>query len=190
MNKNLRPVAAAPAAVYEPVQKHKVTPSILGWLNYSGIIQYRITVDPEQCTQWPSFTCANNIHLIFNIPWSSMIYHLTLKQLHHFAQNVSLIYLIAHSKCISVWISGSTLNTRSVLWILVARCFSTRASVTTMLVMHPLVSSCNMVNTIWTTWYLLWVLWDKITLTLKWQKAPVSNMRWNVGQYCSCWSWC
>ena len=35
MNKNLRPPAAAqaPAAAYEPVQKHKVTPSILGWLN-------------------------------------------------------------------------------------------------------------------------------------------------------------
>ena len=32
MNKNLRPAAAA-AAAYEPVQKHKVTPSILGWLN-------------------------------------------------------------------------------------------------------------------------------------------------------------
>ena len=29
VDKNLRPVAAA----YEPVQKHKVTPSILGWLN-------------------------------------------------------------------------------------------------------------------------------------------------------------
>ena len=26
--------AAAQAAAYEPVQKHKVTPSILGWLNY------------------------------------------------------------------------------------------------------------------------------------------------------------
>ena len=25
--------AAAQAAAYEPVQKHKVTPSILGWLN-------------------------------------------------------------------------------------------------------------------------------------------------------------
>ena len=33
MNKNLRPAAAAAAAAYEPVQKHKVTPSILGWLN-------------------------------------------------------------------------------------------------------------------------------------------------------------
>ena len=34
MNKNLRPAAAAaaqaPAAAYEPVQKQKVTPSILG----------------------------------------------------------------------------------------------------------------------------------------------------------------
>ena len=26
--------AAAAAAAYEPVQKHKVTPSILGWLKY------------------------------------------------------------------------------------------------------------------------------------------------------------
>ena len=35
MDKNLRPVAAAaaPAAAYEPVQKHKVTPGIPGWLN-------------------------------------------------------------------------------------------------------------------------------------------------------------
>ena len=32
MNKNLRPAAQAAAAAYEPVQKHKVTPSILGWL--------------------------------------------------------------------------------------------------------------------------------------------------------------
>ena len=35
MNKNLRPAAAAAAAAaYEPVQKHKVTPGIPGWLNY------------------------------------------------------------------------------------------------------------------------------------------------------------
>ena len=32
VNKNLRPVAA-PAAAYESVQKHKVTPGIPGWLN-------------------------------------------------------------------------------------------------------------------------------------------------------------
>ena len=32
VNKNLRP-AAEPVAAYEPVQKHKVTPSILEWLN-------------------------------------------------------------------------------------------------------------------------------------------------------------
>ena len=34
MDKNLRPAAApAAAAAYEPVQKHKVTPGIPGWLN-------------------------------------------------------------------------------------------------------------------------------------------------------------
>ena len=31
VDKNLRPAAAA--AAYEPVQKHKVTPGIPGWLN-------------------------------------------------------------------------------------------------------------------------------------------------------------
>ena len=41
VNNNLQPAAepagepaAAAGAAYEPVQKHKVTPSILGWLNY------------------------------------------------------------------------------------------------------------------------------------------------------------
>ena len=38
VNKILRPAAAAPApapaAAHEPVQKHKVTPGIPGWLNY------------------------------------------------------------------------------------------------------------------------------------------------------------
>ena len=33
MDKNLRPAAVAAAAAYEPVQKHKVTPGIPGWLN-------------------------------------------------------------------------------------------------------------------------------------------------------------
>ena len=34
VDKNLRPAAAA----YEPVQKHKVTPGILGWLNEMGTV--------------------------------------------------------------------------------------------------------------------------------------------------------
>ena len=33
VNKCLRPVALAATAAHEPVQKHKVIPSILGWLN-------------------------------------------------------------------------------------------------------------------------------------------------------------
>ena len=36
VNKNLRP--AAPATACEPVQKHKVTPGIPGWLHYYSII--------------------------------------------------------------------------------------------------------------------------------------------------------
>ena len=46
VNKNLRPAAAAEpaasAAAYEPVQKHKVTPGIPGWLNdYKNVIDCR-----------------------------------------------------------------------------------------------------------------------------------------------------
>ena len=38
VNKNLWSATAA-AAAYEPVQKHKVTPGIPGWLNY---IHYKV----------------------------------------------------------------------------------------------------------------------------------------------------
>ena len=41
MNKNLPPPPApAAAAAYEPVQKHKVTPGIPGWLNYKHTIPF------------------------------------------------------------------------------------------------------------------------------------------------------
>ena len=48
MNKNLRP-AAAP---YEPVQKHKVTPSILGWLNERETQLHDLVVGIPMCSRW------------------------------------------------------------------------------------------------------------------------------------------
>ena len=44
MNKNLQPAAAA-AAAYEPVQKHKVTPGIPGWFNHVEIALFRICLE-------------------------------------------------------------------------------------------------------------------------------------------------
>ena len=49
VNKNLRPAAA-----YEPVQKHKVTPSTLGWLNY-------VPNEHEDAEQYDSYANQSKI---------------------------------------------------------------------------------------------------------------------------------
>ena len=69
---------------------------------------------------------------------------LTLKPLgHFFFQNVILLSHVIHSKwSIMVWNHSSTRNISSTLWILMAWCFSTRASVATVLNTHPCVSRC------------------------------------------------
>ena len=68
---------------------------------------------------------------------------LALTQLSIFFQNV--IYcsnVILYKYNPSAWNWSSTPNIKSVLWILMTWCFSTRASVATVLSMHMCVSSC------------------------------------------------
>ena len=68
---------------------------------------------------------------------------LTLKQLGHFFQSVILFSNVVHYKCnIFIWNWSNTMNVQSALWMLMAWCFSTRASVATVLTMHPYVSRC------------------------------------------------
>ena len=68
---------------------------------------------------------------------------LTLKQLGYFFQNVILFSNAVHHKCnIFIWNWSNTMNVSSTLWILMAWCFSTRASVATVLTTHPCVSRC------------------------------------------------
>ena len=73
---------------------------------------------------------------------------LTLKQLgNNFFQNVILFSNVISCKCnISVSNWSNTMNIYSTLWILMAWCFSTRASVITVLSAHPCVSSYLWVN--------------------------------------------
>ena len=55
--------------------------------------------------------------------------------------------MFIHYKChILVWNWSNTMNISSALWVLMSWCFSTRASVATVLSMHPCVSSCLGVN--------------------------------------------
>ena len=59
---------------------------------------------------------------------------------------------------ISAWNWFNTMIMFSALWLLMAWCFSTRASVTTVLGMCPCISSCLLVNGY--IWYLCWcIVW-------------------------------
>ena len=51
-----------------------------------------------------------------------------------------------HEFNILVWNWSNTMNILSALWLLMAWCFSTRASVATLQITHPCVSSCLWVN--------------------------------------------
>ena len=63
------------------------------------------------------------------------------QQLGPFFQNVILFSIVVYCKCeIFVW--SNITNILSTLWILMAWCFSTRASVTTVLSIHLHLSSC------------------------------------------------
>ena len=64
-----------------------------------------------------------------------------------FFRNVNLSFDTVHRNLIiSVWKWTNTMNILSALWILMAWCFSTRASVATVLSKHPCISSCFWVN--------------------------------------------
>ena len=68
---------------------------------------------------------------------------LTPKRLGHFFKNVILFRNFVHHKCdIFIWNWSNTMNVESALWILMAWCFSTRASVATVLTTHPCISQC------------------------------------------------
>ena len=63
LHKNLRPAAVPMAVAYEPVQKHKVTPGIPGWLNKS-LVHSHISAMCHMMTvyilwnKWPSISAA------------------------------------------------------------------------------------------------------------------------------------
>ena len=65
-----------------------------------------------------------------------------------FFQNVVSFSDAVHLMCnIFIWNWSNTMNVKSALWILMAWCFSTRASVATVLTTHPCVSRCLRVKT-------------------------------------------
>ena len=74
MNKNLRPAAAA----YEPVQKHKVTPGIPGWLNNHHWFRLWLVARSaprhylNQCWNIVNWTLRNKLQ--WNINWNSYIF--------------------------------------------------------------------------------------------------------------------
>ena len=84
---------------------------------------------------------------------------LTLKRLGHFFQNVISFFDAVHLMCNSfIWNWSNTMNVKLALWILMAWCFSTRASVATVLTTHPCVSRCLRVKAVQGDWKALWFL--------------------------------
>ena len=72
---------------------------------------------------------------------------LTPKWLGHFKKNVILFRNVVQHKCdIFIWNWSNTMNVLSELWVLMAWCFSIRASVAMVLTTHPCVSRCLRVN--------------------------------------------
>ena len=97
-------------------------------------------------------TIDDQVHLcIYASPGLGVIV-LTLKRPVHFSQNTILFSYNVHNKCNTlVWNWPNTMNIQSALWILMAWCFSTRASVVTVLSTHQCISQCLRFNIFSTT---------------------------------------
>ena len=82
--------------------------------------------------------------MLFWYPYLHVILtRLTFKQLDDLFHNVILFSNVSHYKYnFLVWTLYKMMNVLSVLWLLMAWCFGTRASVATVLITHPCVSSC------------------------------------------------
>ena len=94
------------------------------------------------------YSCQSEHNYIITIFFS-----LTLKQLGNFCQNVILFsHVVHHEWNILVWNYSNRMNILRTLWILMAWCFCTRASVATVLITHPCVSSCLRVNSVEACW--------------------------------------
>ena len=79
------------------------------------------------------------------------IFCITLKQLGGFCSRYNFLryynFLYFSRKCnISVWKGSNRMTVQSAQWILMSCSFSTKASVATLLIMHPYISSCQWFN--------------------------------------------
>ena len=92
---------------------------------------------------------------IWEMTQCDMIIILTPKQLGHFFFFKMQFYFLMLSNIsvvIFIWNWSNTMNILSALWILMAWCFITRASVATVLTTHPGISRCLRVKALWTIW--------------------------------------
>ena len=108
-----------------------------------------------ELNQWNQYTLTFPLHWSKSdtINWialssdSSWQVKLTLKQLGHFFQNVISFSNVVHYEWnILLWNHSNTINILPTLWVLMAWCFSTRASVATVLNMHRCISRSLGVN--------------------------------------------
>ena len=91
---------------------------------------------------------------------------LTLKRQGHFFHYVISFFNDVHNKCNSfVWNWPNTMNISSALWVLMAWCFSNRASVARVLSTHSCISQCLRLQ-----------VWSDIHLSLKYIFVPQDSV--------------
>ena len=107
---------------------------------------------------------------------------LTLKRLGHFFQTVISFFDAVHLMCNSfIWNWFNTMNVWSALWILMAWCFSTRASVAIVLTTHPCVSRRLRVKTqIWWNFVCPWHLFKLSFYVLESAALPVIRHPYSI----------
>ena len=122
----------------------------------------------EAKKKWPPFCRWHFNHIL-----------LTLKWLGHIFQNLISFSDAVHLMCnIFIWNWSNTMNVYSALWILMAWCFSTRASVATVLTTHPCISRCLRVK--WKSLYFEWIsLMFLLKSPINKTPAPVQIMAWH-----------
>ena len=123
-------------------------------LMYGTLYQWLIRTDlgnKQALHRWQVIIQINddNIHWHIHICMHHWTMNKPLNNWVIFFQNIILFSCVVHYKYnISVWNWSNTKIISSALWVLMVWCFSTRASVATLLNTHPCVSSCLGVNTL------------------------------------------
>ena len=111
------------------------------------LTDFPISIRLTSLALWQSNDCPSaSKATLMNMDKYFMWIHYERLHNHNKAKHNKTVCIFLGIYCISVWKWFNTADISSALWMLMTGCFSTRASVATVLSTHPCVSSCLWVN--------------------------------------------